>query len=221
MYFSVYFRPENKNIKYRRQYIETDDGGVISLEWPFDGKSSELKTENTQFEKLIVILHGLTGDASDSYIKEIINQFIDQPDYKVVALQYRGVSNTPLATSISFHCGFTDDCNYAMKYLQQMYPDKRCYVIGCSMGANIFTLLFAKHPEFKDYVKGNLDFCNLGFVSVSNPLNCYEIEKRNRNGVIDTFLLSKQKKYLTKHIEILSQRQGKIINLTFNHFNRY
>jgi len=145
MYYSVYFRSEIK-VKFRRQYIETDDGGVISLEWPND--------KDVNFDKLLVILPGLTGDASDPYIKEIIQEFDQYKGYKIVVLQYRGVANIPLFTSKSYHCGYTDDLSYVMNYLYEKYPDKRCYVIGCSMGANIFTLLFSKHHELKSYIKG-------------------------------------------------------------------
>jgi hypothetical protein len=63
------------------------------------------------------------------------------------------------------------------------------------MGANIFTNLLGNVHEFDDYIE-----C---FIAVSNPLNCIEVEKRNRNGILDRFIIRRQIKYIEFHKNIL------------------
>ena len=75
-----------------------------------------------------------------------------------------------------------------MKFICEKYPNLRCYTLGTSMGANIFTKLLGNVHEFGDYIKG--------FIAVSNPLNCIEFEKPNRNGILDMFIIRRQIKYI-------------------------
>jgi predicted alpha/beta-fold hydrolase len=184
-------------IEYKREFIPTHDNGMISLDWVVKKDSS-----NIQPDKLLVILHGLTGGSESSYIKETAEIFNNEKDFKVVVVNYRGISNTPLLTPTFYHAGYTEDMYTAMKYIKLNYPNMKCYTLGTSMGGNILTKLFGSTDEFNEYVKG--------FVSVSNPLNCYEVEKRNRGKVLDFFLIQRQLGYVQKHHDILKDIIGKI-----------
>jgi predicted alpha/beta-fold hydrolase len=186
------------NIQYKRQYIATHDEGAISLDW--------VETNSNEFKNLLVILHGLTGGSESSYIKEICNEFSKDPNYKIVVVNYRGVSGSPLLTPFIYHAGYTEDLKTAIQYLREKFPNKQCYALGTSMGANIFTRLLVRDQVTSNYIKG--------FVSVSNPLSCYEVEKRNRGGILDYFIIKRQIKYLTKHKHVLSQIIGNITILT-------
>jgi predicted alpha/beta-fold hydrolase len=183
------------NIEYKREFIPTHDNGMISLDWVVTNNQSE-----TQPDKLLVILHGLTGGSESSYIKETAEIFSNQKDFKVVVVNYRGISNTALLTPTFYHAGYTEDMHTAMRFIKLNYPDMKCYTLGTSMGGNILTKLLASTDEFNDYVKG--------FVSVSNPLNCYEVEKRNRGKVLDFFLIQRQLGYVQKHHDILKDTIG-------------
>lgn len=188
------------NVIYKREYIKTHDDALISLDWVDDGiisNEKNIRDDFKKYSKILVILHGLTGGSESSYIREIVDEYKKLNSFKIVVVNYRGINETPLVTPAIYHAGYTEDINTAMKHIKRMYPNLRCYALGTSMGANIFTKLFANTDEFNEYVKG--------FISISNPFNCYEVEKRNRGTILDFFLIQRQIKYVEKHQSVLKQ----------------
>jgi predicted alpha/beta-fold hydrolase len=175
-------------MKYKREYVTTPDGGLLSFDWFID-KATVNNPNN--FQKLLIILHGLTGGSEASYIRETIKAFAEYDGYKIVVIHNRGINDTPLITPYPFHAGFYYDYLYALNLIRNRFPDKLCYALGVSMGANLFTQLLTKETCMNDYIKG--------FVSVSNPMNLNIGEKRNRGTVIDMVLRNAFKKYLEKH----------------------
>jgi predicted alpha/beta-fold hydrolase len=160
-------------IKYKREYLTTEDSGLISLDW--------VVKENDSYNKILVILHGITGGSNSCYIRDTIAGFMNT-SYKIVVVQYRGVNDTPLLTPQMFHGGLTDDLLFAMRNIRSRYNTLPCYCIGQSMGANVFTKFLAQHSaEFKDYVKG--------FVSISNPFDYNEIVKLNIGTWVEYFMV--------------------------------
>lgn len=199
-------------VKYERLYISTYDEGVISLDFVVKSSANEnsANTINTNFhqqeppfgkfqeqsigdedDKILVILHGLTGGSEATYIREIIMKFRNIEKLKIVVVNYRGISGSPLLTPLIYHAGFYDDLYEAMKFIREKYPNLRCYTLGTSMGANIFTKLIGNCHEFDDYIKG--------FIAISNPFNCTEVERRNRNGILDRFIIRRQIRYIQMH----------------------
>ena len=68
----------SKSVKYHRQYVATDDLGVVSLDWveTESTKGDPLKYQNLEKdEKLFVIMHGLTGGSDTPYIMDIVHTF--------------------------------------------------------------------------------------------------------------------------------------------------
>ncbi len=180
------------NITYEREYLAMPDDGCVALDWVKEGRSPE---------KTLVLLHGLTGGSESTYIREIVDEFIHYSDYQIVVVNYRGISGSPLLNTGIYHAGYTDDFASVMNHLRNSLPDTTCYLMGTSMGANIITKFIANHYEFNNYIKG--------FVSISNPLNNYEVEKRNRGFVLDKFILRRQVNYIKKHHDVLSSFVGK------------
>jgi predicted alpha/beta-fold hydrolase len=185
------FKPKPK-IQYKREYITNTDGGLISLDWVIQDK-------NEKFDKLFVILHGLTGGSNTCYIKETILGFIDK-GYKIVVIQYRGINDTPLLTPLMFHGGFTDDLLYSLRYIHRRY-NLPMYCMGISMGANIFTKFLAtNYEEWKGIIK-----C---LISLSNPYNLDEVEKRNRGSLMEKLILILLKNYLRKNQNLLELNES-------------
>ena len=178
-------------IDFKREYIQTNDGGIISLDWANPAKMQKEEC------RLIVILHGLTGGSESNYIREIVKELNENERNIVVVVQYRGVNDSPLLTPKTYHMGETDDIKLALNYLRSLYPNLPCYTIGTSMGANILVKLFSHDHSFDDYVKG--------FISISNPFNILAIERRNHGTALDYFIKLNQQKYIKRHYEILKK----------------
>ena len=179
---------------YKREYLETDDGGIISLDWVTGYPSKSVN-------KILVILHGMTGGSETSYIRDIVDGFRQTNEYKVVVVQFRGINDTPLITPKSYHCANTGDIRQALKFIQRNLPDFLCFCLGVSMGAYLLAKLFGIDQSFNHYVKG--------FVSISNPFNLLELEKRLRGGLFDFFLRNRQKTYLKNNYNVLKYNKGK------------
>ena len=188
-------RPE---IKYKREYLINEDGGLISLDWVIK--------PNDKFDKILVILHGLTGGSNTCYIKETVEGFLNT-DYKIVIIQYRGINDTPLFTPMIFHGGFTSDLLFSMRYIMGKYADIPLYCIGVSMGANIFTKLLVTHKKDLPNVKA--------FVSLSNPYCYAEVEKRNTGTYMEIIMVMLKQKFLSQHKTLLGLNESKICVLPF------
>jgi uncharacterized protein len=187
-------RPE---LKFKREYIQAEDGGVFSLDWVV-GPPKETK-------KLLVVLHGLLGGSEAGYLREILRGFLLTGEYKIVVVHNRGISDTPLFTPFCFHASYTSDLEFALNLIKKRLPNHFCCCLGTSLGANIFVKLLAQDHSLNDYIK-----C---LISISNPLNIFEGEKRNRGGLICKFMKNNFVRYYNMH-QILKSVDGKYNLLT-------
>lgn len=190
-------------IQYKREELLTNDGGVIGLDY-------HIKTMNIIPKRVILIMHGLTGGANSSYIKDIVEGFEDDPDTRVICINFRGINNTPLKTFQTYHAGLTLDIEEAVLYIKSQFPKEDLYLIGTSMGANIISKYLSGEslhqlPSIK------------AFISISNPLNISHLQKENMGGILDKFLLYKWKKYLKNHYHILKNDTRIDIDLLLSH----
>ena len=79
-------------IDYKRQLLQLEDGGQLSLDWPlFPDLDHDLK----QGTPIIAIMAGLTGGRHDIYVANMIKEGFKK-GYKSVLINQRGGSATPL-----------------------------------------------------------------------------------------------------------------------------
>jgi predicted alpha/beta-fold hydrolase len=179
-------------IQYNREFFKANDGGLIALD-------HHIKALQQNPSRLILILHGLTGGSNTSYIKDIVEGLEYCDNSRVICINFRGINNSPLANTTTYNVGYTDDLEEVIQYLITKYPNESVYLVGTSMGANIMTRYLTDHR------KQNIPKAIKGFVSISNPIDIFELQKQNQNGILDWFLLNKWKKYLTTHYDMLKQ----------------
>lgn len=189
IYHQLNPRPD---LNFKREYIQTEDGGVFSIDW-VAGPLKDTK-------KLLVVLHGLLGGSESGYLREILTGFLVTGEYKIVVVHNRGISETPLFTPFCFHASFTSDLQLALNLIKKRLPNYFCCCLGTSLGANIFVKFLAQDNSFNEYIK-----C---LISISNPLNIFEGEKRNRGGLVCKFMKNKFAKYYNMH-QILKRVDGK------------
>lgn len=181
-------------VYFKREYLIMEDSGVVSIDWVISEESRGKKSIN----KLMIMVHGLTGGSETTYMREISKDYAAR-GYKVAIVHNRGISDTPIVTPLVYHAAFTGDIKDSIRYIRNKYPNVPCYALGVSMGANLLTKLFGETHEFDDYI--------LGFVSVSNPLNMLAAVKLNKGTIIDYFIKKRLKAIFSKY-KILKNVEG-------------
>ena len=170
---------------FKRQYMHIkDNNSQISLDWYISPKM-------THFNKLLIVFPGLTGGSETLYIRDICEGFDLSEGFQTVIVHNRGISDTPLMSDLPYHSAFTDDIKPILDYLLSLYSSKKIFLLGVSMGANMLTKFLAEDHSFDSKIQ-----C---FISVSNPFNMIEIEKKIRGGLIDYGIKNNLVNMVKKH----------------------
>lgn len=182
----------NAQPHYKRQWMTTSDGALLSLD-------HQNKPMYSKVEKLVVILHGLTGGSETSYIKDIVNSFEKDRQTRVICVNYPGISNTPLQNPKAFHAGYTGYLYEVLDHIHSSYPNENIYLLGTSMGANIITKFLTE--DLSNSTRFNIK----GFISISNPFFLPELERNNRYGIVNYFILRRMKNYIRSHRHVIEK----------------
>ena len=116
-----------KNFNQERERITLSDGDFLDLDWSF----SEEKTK-----KLIILLHGLEGNAQRSYITGTAKLFIDN-GIDAVCVNFRGCSGEPNLKYRSYHSGATDDLEDVINHIISTKHYSEICIKGVSLGGNL------------------------------------------------------------------------------------
>jgi len=152
-----------KGVQQKREEITTPDNDFLDLDWSF----SEEKTN-----KLVVILHGLEGNAQRPYITGSAKIF-NQNGYDAVCLNYRTCSGKINKNFRSYHSGDTDELEWVINFILKKYNYHHIVLKGFSLGGNL-TLKYLGQHKIPSEIKIA--------IAVSAPCDLYgsmlEIHKR-------------------------------------------
>ena len=123
---------------YLNERIATSDADFLDLFW--------LKQKSNQ---LVIISHGLEGDANRAYIKGMANVHYHH-GFDVLAWNYRGCSPQLNITKSMYHSGATADLMCVVSHASTHYD--QIYLVGFSLGANL-TLKFLGESGVPNQVK--------------------------------------------------------------------
>lgn len=182
------YKPVQKTYFTREYVTNPNDGGVISLDWLIN-----FNRTTSHKEKLMIIIHGLTGGSESLYIRDIADGF--KNSYSVVTIHARGINDTPLVSPFIYNAGSTNDVKIAIEYIRKKHDFKYAFLMGISMGANISYKLLANDHSFDDFF--------IGYVSVSNFFNQLAAVVKNTGTITDYFLHKLRISYLIKNRDIL------------------
>ncbi|UXP32496.1 alpha/beta fold hydrolase [Reichenbachiella agarivorans] len=121
--FPSLFR-EIKDVRFTRERINTPDNDFLDLDW-LQG----------QFNKLVIISHGLEGSTERHYIKSCARYF-HQRGYDVLAWNYRSCGQEMNLNLRLYHHGVTDDFETVVNYAVNTRRYKRIGLVGYSMGGS-------------------------------------------------------------------------------------
>jgi hypothetical protein len=147
-----------------RQRMATPDNDFFDVDWKFvDHKDSE--------KPLVLICHGLQSDSSSPLVKDMAKAF-NNVGMEAACINFRGCSGEMNKTPVGYHLGFTEDLKQMIVHVNEMYPGRRIYLSGFSLGANVVTKCLA---ELGDTV---YDYNVYGAAVNAVP---FDMPKANRN----------------------------------------
>jgi uncharacterized protein len=112
-------------VSYRRERIDTPDGDFLDLDWSTVGS-----------QRLAVILHGLEGNSTRSYVLGMV-QALNNGGWDAVAVNFRGCSGESNRTLRFYHSGETSDLDTVVSRALDLGSHKELALIGFSLGANV------------------------------------------------------------------------------------
>lgn len=168
----------------KRERIHLIDGDFIDLDWSY----SSSKTE-----KLVILLHGLEGNAQRSYIQGAASH-LNKNGWDTVAVNYRGCSGEPNKLYRSYNAGTTDDLDWVIQHILQKNMYTEIALNGFSLGGNLLLKYLGEREQVPSEIKKA--------VAISTPLNLkgsLEALQKTSNWVYRTsFLMDLKKKYRQK-----------------------
>lgn len=122
--FPTLFR-KVKGVSYSRVRIDTPDGDFLDL---------DLSSVNSR--RVAVLLHGLEGDSSRSYIKGM-TKGMNRRGWDALAVNFRGCSGEPNRKPRMYHSGETEDLDTVMRFLTERGTYHEAALVGFSLGGNV------------------------------------------------------------------------------------
>ena len=124
-----------------RQRVETPDGDFFDVDWKFCGSDEVvLRSDGTP---LVLICHGLQSNSDSPLVKDMAMAF-NNIGLDAACINFRGCSGVINRTPTGYHLGFTDDLKQMIEQVNTEYPEKRIYLSGFSLGANVVTKCLAE-----------------------------------------------------------------------------
>ncbi|TRZ45861.1 YheT family hydrolase [Robertkochia solimangrovi] len=144
-----------------RETIPTPDDDFMDLDWSYAYETTESTTD-----RLIVILHGLEGNAQRPYITGVAKIF-NKKGFDACAMNFRGCSGTPNKLFRSYHSGVTEDLACIIDHITANHSHYRSVVLfGFSLGANVTLKYLGETSKVPDIIKAA--------VAVSAPCDLYD-----------------------------------------------
>jgi hypothetical protein len=116
-----------KGVVQKRERITLTDGDFLDLDWSFSKEKSN---------RLIILLHGLEGDAQRPYMLGAAKLF-NTNGIDVVCVNLRSCSGVPNLKFRSYHSGATEDLKDVIQYVLQTKRYPSIYLNGFSLGGNM------------------------------------------------------------------------------------
>ncbi|MED6156081.1 hypothetical protein PIB30_011543 [Stylosanthes scabra] len=129
-------------LTYQRVCVTTEDGGVVSLDWP-----SNLDLEEERgLDSTLLLVPGTTEGSNDSNIRTFVLQSLKRGFFPVV-MNPRGCARSPLTTPRLFTAADSDDICMAINYINKARPWTTLMGVGLGYGANMLTKYLAEVGE--------------------------------------------------------------------------
>ncbi|KAD4179461.1 hypothetical protein R6Q59_022988 [Mikania micrantha] len=127
---------------YRREILDTGDGGIVALDWL--ARSDVMEEEEIGKDEVhhdvntpvVIVIPGLTSDSDSVYIKHL-TFYMAKRGWNVVVSNHRGLGGVPLTSDFFYNGGWTEDLRKVVQHIRSQSPDVPLFVVGTSLGANM------------------------------------------------------------------------------------
>ncbi len=133
-----------KNVIQERERIKLSDGDFLDLDWSF----AKQKTE-----KLIIVLHGLEGNAQRPYMTGTAKLF-NKNKIDAVCVNFRGCSGEQNLKYRSYHSGATEDLDDVIKHIINTKQYTQIVIKGFSLGGNVILKYLGERTNVPSQIKG-------------------------------------------------------------------
>lgn len=157
--------------KWERERFTTSDDDFLDLYWLTKGSKN-----------LVVITHGLEGNAERGYITGIVRE-IEDLDIDIMSWNCRSCSEEINLTAQLYGHGQIDDLHELLNYAISKNSYESIILVGVSMGANMSTKLATLRAN-------EIDAALKGVVAISSPCDLEECS--NRLDLWQNFYLKKR-----------------------------
>jgi predicted alpha/beta-fold hydrolase len=183
--FPVVFRNVS-DVFYYRERLELEDGDFLDLDW--------IKNNN---KTLIILSHGLEGEAQSKYQKGMARA-LSKEGYDVLAWNYRGCSGEINRNFRFYHSGESNDLDLVVNYVLSKNRYQQMALVGFSVGGNItLKYLGEKNNNLSPLIKTAVTFsapCDL-------KAGALHMAKPNMRFYMKRFLKSLHEKVKAKSIQ--------------------
>lgn len=183
-----------KGVYQERERITLSDGDFIDLDWSY----AEVRSN-----KVIILLHGLEGNAQRPYMTGTAKLF-NEEKIDAVCVNFRGCSGEPNLKYRSYHSGATEDLADVIQHILDTKHYSEIYIKGISLGANLMLKYLGERESLPNEIKAG--------IAVSVPCNlhgsCKELHTLKNKPYHDRF-----KKHLVDRLKIKQKQHSDILKV--------
>ena len=132
-----------EGVTQKRERITLPDTDFIDLDWSYAGNKTK---------QLLVVLHGLEGNAQRHYMLGSA-KIANQNNMDAVCVNFRGCSGEVNKTFQSYHSGKTDDLASVIKHITSQFDYDTIYLNGFSLGGNVILKYLGETLDLPKQIK--------------------------------------------------------------------
>ncbi|KVH94043.1 hypothetical protein Ccrd_003900 [Cynara cardunculus var. scolymus] len=133
---------EKQQLSYQRLCVNTDDGGVVSLDWP----ANLTLTHEHGLDTTIFIVPGTSDGSMDENVRSFVYECLKRGCFPIV-MNPRGCARSPLTTPRLFTAADSDDIRTTVQFINKARPWTTLMGVGLGYGANMLTKYLAEVGE--------------------------------------------------------------------------
>ncbi|CCF56616.1 hypothetical protein KAFR_0B03200 [Kazachstania africana CBS 2517] len=102
-------------------------------------ESEDLSLPSLDDKPMLIAIHGLTGGSHESYVRTIVHKLTTLHGFEACVINSRGCCQSKITTPQLYNGGWTNDVRHCVKELRSLFPNRKFYMMGFSLGASILT----------------------------------------------------------------------------------